>query len=176
MKDRLGRALMQTRIQTVLPHIQGRLLDIGCGTNELVKAYDGPGTGVDVHPWDGADMVVEDSAELPFDDGSFDTVTVIAALNHIPNRAELLREVRRLMSPSGRLILTMIPPGISRVWHFLRSPWDVDQSERGMIDGEVYGLPPSTLDAMLTEAGFELVQASRFMLGVNRLTVFRRSS
>ena len=32
----------------VVPHIKGRLLDIGCGLNELVRAYAGDGIGVDV--------------------------------------------------------------------------------------------------------------------------------
>ncbi|MEM7582222.1 MAG: methyltransferase domain-containing protein [Acidobacteriota bacterium] len=175
MKDRLGKALMRTRIKTVLPHIQGRLLDVGCGTNELVRAYGGPGTGVDVFPWEGVDLVVEDSAELPFEDGSFDTVTVIAALNHIPERDRLLRELHRLLSAQGRLVVTMIPPTISRVWHFLRSPWDVDQNERGMVEGEVYGISAGAMDAMLAAAGFERVHASRFMLGFNRLSTYRRT-
>jgi ubiquinone/menaquinone biosynthesis C-methylase UbiE len=39
------------------------------------------------------DYVVENSAKLPFDDASFDTVTIIAALNHIPNRKMYSRNV-----------------------------------------------------------------------------------
>jgi len=35
----------------MLPHIRGRLLDIGCGTNKLVKSYMGEGIGVDVYQW-----------------------------------------------------------------------------------------------------------------------------
>ena len=31
----------------------------------------------------------------------------------------------------------MVSPGISRLWHKLRSPWDADQAERAMEDGEV---------------------------------------
>lgn len=174
MEDRLGRTLMRLRIDAVLPQIRGRLLDIGCGTNELVKAYDGPGTGVDVYPWEGTDLVVEDTADLPYEAASFDTVTVVAALNHIPNRQEVLQEAARVLSPGGHLVMTMIPPGISRVWHFLRKPWDVDQSERGMVEGEVYGLTPGDTDRMLQQAGFEVTFHRRFMLGVNRLTVARR--
>lgn len=174
MEDRLGLALMRRRIEAVLPHIQGRLLDIGCGTNELVKAYTGEGTGVDVYPWEGTDLVVDDTADLPYAASSFDTVTIIAALNHIPNRQEVLREAARVLTPQGRLVMTMIPPGISRVWHFLRSPWDVDQSERGMVEGEVFGLTTRGTRDLLQQAGFEVAKERRFMLGINRLTVARR--
>ena len=86
MKDSLGSCLLQWRIQAVRSHVSGRLLDIGCGTNSLVRCYQGEGVGVDVHQWGDVDLLVEDSAELPFGDAQFDTVTIIAALNHIPNR------------------------------------------------------------------------------------------
>ena len=76
MKDRLGQWLLRQRIRAVMPSIRGRLLDLGCGTNQLVGAYPGDGVGVDVHQWGGVDCVVDDSSDLPFDDGSFDTVTI----------------------------------------------------------------------------------------------------
>lgn len=55
------------RIAKVLPMIQGRLLDVGCGFNNLVKAY-GSGVGVNVFPWKGVDVLIGDSAFLPFPD------------------------------------------------------------------------------------------------------------
>lgn len=171
MKDSVGRILLRWRIKTVLPHVRGRLLDIGCGTNELVRAYAGEGVGVDVYPWEGVDQIVEDTADLPFDDHFFDTVTIVAALNHIPNREQVLEEVRRVLRSDGQLLVTMIPRLISRAWHRLRSPWDVDQSERGMKEGEVYGLSQSQMRTILQRAGFEVLGQARFMLGVNRLTI-----
>ena len=43
---------LNARIRAVLPRVRGRLLDIGCGTNELVRRY-GNGVGVDRihHGW-----------------------------------------------------------------------------------------------------------------------------
>lgn len=173
MKDPLGKVLMRWRIGAVRPHLAGRLLDIGCGTNQLVRAH-GQGVGVDVFPWEGADLVVDDTAHLPFADGEFATVTIIAALNHIPNRREVLREAHRLLEPGGRIVLTMIPPRISALWHALRRPWDHDQTERGMQPGEVYGLTPTAMRALLAEAGFVVEREQRFMLGVNRVTIARK--
>jgi len=171
MKDKLGRLLLRRRIQVVLPHITGRLLDIGCGTNELVRSYKGEGLGLDVHQWGDVDLVLDDSAHLPFRNEEIDTVTVIAALNHIPKRSEVLKEAHRVLTPEGKIIITMIPPIISCIWHFLRQPWDADQKERGMKEGEVYGLTGKEIHVLLEEAGFVVLCEQMFMLGANRLTV-----
>jgi len=58
MKDALGRYLRNRRICAVLPYITGRLLDIACGTNALVRAYDGQGLGTDVYQWGDVDLIV----------------------------------------------------------------------------------------------------------------------
>ena len=157
------------------PYISGRLLDIGCGTNTLVRSYDGAGVGVDVHQWGDVDLLVGDSAELPFGDAEFDTVTIIAALNHIPNRSDVLREAHRVLGERGTIVVTMIPPRLSKVWHLLRKPWDADQTERGMKDGEVYGLTARQVSRFLESSGFEVVLERRFMLRMNGITVARKT-
>lgn len=175
MNDALGRRLRRWRTNTVLPHVRGRLLDIGCGHNDLVKAYGREnGVGVDVYPWDGCDVVVEDTAKLPFKDEEFDTATIIAALNHIPNRQDVLKEIHRVLKPSGQIIVTMLGPTVSKVWHWVRRPWDEDQTERGMKEGEVWGIRASGVRELLQQAGFEPTFEQRFMLGLNRLYVARR--
>lgn len=158
----------------VLPHIRGRLLDIGCGTNELVAKYQNDGIGVDIYQWGRVDLVVGDSSKLPFNDGVFDTVTIIAALNHIRNRCQVLQEAHRILKSDGRLIITMIPPTISRLWHILRSHQDSDQKERGMGDGEVFGLIIKDVRVLLAESKFYVLFEKRFMLGVNSITVAQK--
>ncbi len=175
MKDGLGRMLMRWRIRMVLPELRGYLLDIGCGTNDLVKAYQGKyagqGQGVDVFPWDKTVQVVKDSSELPFDSESVDTITMLASLNHIENRRQVLREAHRVLRRGGRILITMIPPGISKLWHRLRAPWDADQSERGMKEGEVFGFARTQVRDLLNDSGFRVLFEKRFMLGINCLTV-----
>jgi SAM-dependent methyltransferase len=171
MHDALGDALMRRRIRAVLPHVTGRLLDVGCGSNKLVRFY-ANGIGVDVHPWPGADVIVRDTSALAWDAGAFDTVTIVAALNHIPNRADVLRECRRVLRPEGRIVITMLTPGTSRIWHWLRRRWDADQRDRGMRPGEVFGFTPKQLVDLFAEAGFTLLAQQRFMLGLNCVYVF----
>ncbi len=170
MNDALGKFLLKWRIRTVLPYIEGRLLDIGCGTNKLVPSY-GNGIGIDIYQWGTVDLVVENTAHLPFDNESFDTVTLIAALNHIPNREAVLKDVYRVLRTDGRVIVTMISPHLSRIWHFFRRPWDVDQKERGMEPGELFGLTRAEVRSLLREAGFEIILERLFMFQVNCLTV-----
>ena len=173
MKDTLGKFLLHWRIKTVLPFIKGRLLDIGCGTNQLVKQYKN-GIGVDVFLWEGVDLVVENTANLPYNDESFDSITIIAALNHIPNRKEVLQEANRILSKEGIIIITMIPPTLSKIWHTLRKPWDSDQTERGMKEGEVYGIGQSDLHELLNGAEFEIINEKRFMCYLNHLIIAKK--
>lgn len=168
--DLLGNWLYEWRIKTVLPHIKGRAIDIGCGTNTLIERH-GNGIGVDVFQFGGADLIVDDTSNLPYANEEFDTVTIIAALNHIPYREKVLAEAYRILRPGGVLLITMIPQRVSKIWHFVRSPWDRDQHERGMEHDEVFGLSRVQVNSLVQNAGFEVIKNIPFMLGINTLTV-----
>src|SRR5436190_23591672 len=56
------------RVIQAVKAARGRVLDIGCGANNFVRSY-GNGIGVDVANWEGCDLVVKDTAKLPFKDG-----------------------------------------------------------------------------------------------------------
>ena len=174
MRDAVGRALLHWRTRVVLPLVWGRLLDVACGLNRLVRSYHGEGTGVDVHQWGDVDLVVGDCAHLPYEDGAFQTVTILAALNHIPNREEVLAECFRILERGGTILITMLSPRVSELWHMVRGSADADQAERGMVEGEVFGLTPVEVERLLSSARFEVVRRKRFMLGLNCLTVARK--
>lgn len=162
--------LERRRRTIVLAHVRGRLLDIGCGENRLVRQY-GDGIGVDVYDWGSVDLVVEDSACLPFPDQSFDTISFVACLNHIPNREEVLQEAYRLLRDDGQILITMIPPFIGMIWHRIVAPCDTDQTERGMKPAEVWGLTTRQIRQLLCGAGFELVAHKRFVFWLNNLYI-----
>jgi ubiquinone/menaquinone biosynthesis C-methylase UbiE len=174
MRDRLGKFLVDWRVKTILPYVKGDLLDIGCGTNKLAKKHR-QGVGVDVYQWGDVDLVVKDTSKLPYDDESFDTITIIATLNHIPNRENVLNEARRLLRRDGIILITMIPPRFSQVWHFLRKPWDADQKERGMKEGEVFGFRKEEIRKMLINAGFEIIMEKPFMFYINKITIAKKA-
>lgn len=96
---------------------QGRILDIGCGTYPyflshmyfkekfaIDKALKPEGiSDINWYPLD-----LNHSPSLPFADGYFTTITLLAVIEHLnPNiLVELLRECYRVLSPGGVLILT----------------------------------------------------------------------
>jgi hypothetical protein len=155
MNDFIGKFLNENRIKNVMPYINGKLLDIGCGFNKLVRMYQN-GIGVDVFDWGDVDLIVEDTSKLPFADKSFDTISVIASLNH---------------TDKGRIIITMLSPMISRVWHKIREPWDEDQVSRGMKEGEVFGLTKNEIIKLFSNENFKLIKHKKFML-LNTLYIF----
>lgn len=156
------------RLRMVLPWVRGRLLDIGCGDNLLVEAY-GSGVGVDVVDWGHVDVVLAADGVLPFADDSFDTVTIVAALNHVAPRGRLLAECRRVLRPEGQVIVTMLTPWVSRITHWVRRRVDPDQTHRHHVSGEVWGLTPRQMQSLLAKAGFELFHTRRFVWNLNRL-------
>tara|TARA_Y100000590_G_scaffold247425_1_gene278006 strand:+ start:28126 stop:28653 length:528 start_codon:yes stop_codon:yes gene_type:complete len=166
--------LRNWRVKVVLPYVTGRLLDIGCGNNQLVRSYNGNGTGVDIYDWGDVDLIIDESSNIPFEDSSFDTITVIAALNHIPNRDDLLIEAYRLLSPNGRLIITMIPPRVSFLWHRLRSGSDPDQIERDHHEHELWGINQRDLKQMINKAGFNVQSEIKFMCRINTMTIAKK--
>jgi len=162
--------LEEERLNNVLPYIQGELLDIGAGTNNLVKLY-GQGVGVDIFDWRGGVMVVEDTSNLPFKDKSFDTITFIACLNHIPYRAKAISEAKRLLKNDGQLIVTMINPILGDIGHAI---WwyGEDRHRGGMEEGEVGGLWKSDIVQMCEQVGLKLQLHKRFVYGMNNLYIF----
>jgi len=161
------------RIKQVLRYVKGRCLDIGCGDNRLIQEYKargGDGIGIDIYPWDGVDLVVEDSSNLPFPDSCFDTVTFVACLNHIPRRVDILREAHRVLEDDGVVIITFLQPAISTIWHKICF-WDKDQKLRGMKEGEVYGFTRRQIGALLQTAGFRIIKKGKFSWGLNNLYV-----
>ncbi len=166
--------LEERRVAKVKLHVAGYLLDVGCGPNRLVQEH-GHGVGLDVHNWGVPGMVMGHGAWLPFKEGSFDTITFVASLNHIPHREQALRDAWRVLRPGGTILITMIGPRVSLVWHKLVRKSDPDQQERGHFDpGEVWGIGVTDMKALIRGAGFRFVQRKTFILGQNSLYIGRK--
>ncbi len=166
----LSVAASKARHQAVMPWLSGRVLDVGCGNNELAKTHEGRVWGLDAYPWEGVDLL-GDATQLPYQPGALDTVVFMASLNHIPDRAAALREAHRVLRPRGRVLVTMIGPIIGWLWH--RLPFrQREEQERGMADGETYGLTTGQVTRCLREGGFLLQEHIRFgPLRLNNLYV-----
>ena len=165
--------LEKIRINKCLEYCRGRILDIGCGNNTLVKKY-GNGIGVDVFPWEGVDIVC-DTTKLPFRAHEFDRVFFIACLNHIPERGKVLKEAFRVLKPGGMVILTALGLKTSFLVHKIGFIFgEPDQQRRGMKEGELYGISHKEVDSLLEKAGFEEISHKKFELGLNTLFLAKR--
>ena len=155
------------RIRAALPHCRGLLLDIACGNNRRVKSH-GEGVGADIHPYAGIDVRC-DAARLPFRSAVFDSVALLACLNHIVRRKDALLECRRVLRPGGVLLVSMIHPWVGRFSHPIRRRHDPDQLERGIGGGEMLGVTTREIEGVLADAGFRITLHRRFMWGLNSL-------
>ncbi len=105
-----------------------RALDVGCGIGEFTAALAGAGAvpiGVDVaeaalkrararHPERDFRLVPLDGP-LPFEDGSFELVWASEVIEHVTDTARWLSELRRVLAPGGRLLVTTPSHGRLRV-------------------------------------------------------------
>jgi SAM-dependent methyltransferase len=165
----------EERVAIALGRCRGSLLDIGCGTNELVRNYrsrQGSAIGVDVLPWPGADVMC-DTTRLPFPDRHFDTAAMLACLNHVPQskRGQVLQEARRVLKDDGQLLITMINPVVGVVAHAIRRRYDPDQLERGIGEEETKGLWDKEVKELLAESHLRLTETIPFVFGHNRLYI-----
>lgn len=147
-----------------------QVLDVACGSGgpalALAREFGAQVTGTD-HNAEGiatatrmaeqqglADQVSFVTADagqpLPFDSGQFDAITCIDAVNHLPGRPSVLREWRRLLRPSGRLLFTdpIVVTGL------------LSNEEIAIRSSIGYFLfaPPGLDERLLRESGFEVLQ------------------
>jgi SAM-dependent methyltransferase len=108
-----------------------RILDAGCGSGPLFAALRDRGaimTGIDKSAGmlelarrrlgDDADLqVAELGSPLPFPDDTFEDVTASLVLHYLEDWGPALAELRRVLKPGGRLIVSVDHPFAENLWH-----------------------------------------------------------
>jgi ubiquinone/menaquinone biosynthesis C-methylase UbiE len=97
-----------------------RLLDVGCGTGAAIRAAARMverAVGVDISTQmierahalaaglGNVEFIVADSEQLPFPDGTFTAVMCSSSFHHYPDPAKALREMARVLTRGGRLVI-----------------------------------------------------------------------
>lgn len=172
-------SIRDERMRAVAKYCRGRVLDIGCGPgNFFINDYVGSenGIGIDVFAYEGVENIVDDMANLPFEDASFDTLTLVAVGGHIPKdkRVTEFIEFARVLKPGGRLVMTegeLITQTLRHKWlEFISGGHDMD-SERGMEEEEEYAMPRREIISYLNTPPLRLVHHERFMWRLNNVYV-----
>ena len=126
------RIFAEDLVARAAPQPGERVLDLACATGivaRLIAPRVAPGggvTGLDVSPAmlgvareraaaEGVDATWDqgDAAALPYADGTFDLVVCQQGLQYFPDKPAALRELRRVLAPGGRALLSvwsMQPP------------------------------------------------------------------
>lgn len=166
------------------------LLDICCGTGDFLIAADsavsdhGSLTGIDfcqpmIEIASGktpARLNIADACNLPFQDCSFDVVTVGWGLRNVPDLKLALREALRVLKPGGRLVsLDCFTPdsGIARLLSAPASRLLPVLGKMTKDAGAYQYLPKSTegfvrrreLEQALADAGFTQTSSKAYLLG-----------
>lgn len=168
-------SLASERFDYVKHEVQGYCLDVGCGRyNRFINKYlEGHGIGIDVFKYEGLteENLVEDIKKFPFPNETFDTVTFIANINHIPPsmRDNELSEAYRCLKYGGNVLVTIANPvagiAVHKVVRFhdivFGTNYDMDHA-RGMAEGEEYYLKDKEIVSRLAKAGFINIRRKYF--------------
>lgn len=160
--------------------INGRMLDIGCNVGNLafllrqqdISPQQLDYLGIDIaeksvkcaksRDIQGAVFQVGNALELDFPNESFDAVTLVEVIEHIPNQPQAIREATRVLKPGGLLLLSTPNSECA--------PWIFDERLRffarrllGMKNVDKDSpLTQSALERILTEAGLEMIEGPRY--------------
>jgi SAM-dependent methyltransferase len=134
------------------PSREGRVLDLGCGSNKWPGAV-----GIDVSAATAADVVHDlDVFPYPLEDESFDVVLMQDVIEHIRDVYGLMTELHRVLRPGGRVLLRT--PHFSSLLAY-GDPTHVHQLSLLAVDG-------------LAQPGFQHYGAARFRVRSNRVDLW----
>ncbi len=143
------------------------LLEVGCGSGgpalHLARVFGLSVTGIDINEAGIAAATAaaqglggrarffchDGSTRLDLPDQSFDAAAIFDAINHIPDRPALLRELHRLLRPGGVLLYT--DPVV------ITGPVSAEELAARSAIGHFVFVPPGENERMLHQAGFELL-------------------
>jgi ubiquinone/menaquinone biosynthesis C-methylase UbiE len=150
---------------TVLPHVRGRVLEVGCGTGLLLERLSSRGEAVGVDLSAGmleraskrlsrrrrrAKLVLADAQRLPFEDASFDSAVSTFALTAVPDLDLALAEMTRVVRDGGTLVVVSVgdPDSSNPLTRMATAAWqaagDIIRDEAATL--RRLGLEPSRRD------------------------------
>lgn len=184
----------------------GRALDLATGTADLAiriaRTHPGvqvvgldPSTGMlevgrqkvaRLAENDRIELVVGDAQSLPFEDASFDGITIAFGIRNVPDRVAALREMARVVRPGGRVaVLELSEPRrgilgpmarfhVHHVVPFVGGIISGSREYRYLQTSIAAFPPPEAFAATMREAGLEVLRIEPLTFGVCCLYVATR--
>lgn len=181
--------LRKMRLSKVLPTISSyrdcALLDIGCGWEakllRSVEPHISKGVGIDfkapqISSANGGGKIdtlsVTLERELPFEDESFDVVTMIAVLEHLEHPIEIMGEINRVLKPEGALVITVPSVWSQPVLEFLSFGLGIVSRDE-IADHKLYHNRLS-LEFLAKKSGLKVKEHKYFQLWMNNFCTFSK--
>ena len=164
-------------IRVMSPARDSRVLDLAAGTGRVaiplatlgcrVVAFDPARPMLDElakkSPGVTISRVVGDGTQLPFRSGAFDDVVVARLLYLVPDWMELLREVRRVLAPGGRLLHEWSNGDADEEWVQIREKIREMFLEDGVTEPFHPGVrTEEDVEAFLAELGMTRIATKQF--------------
>jgi SAM-dependent methyltransferase len=137
-------------IQGVSNQVNGRMLDVGCGSKPYRELFSFTEyIGIDIenpgHDHSNEDVdIFYDGNVIPFGDGSFDAVITNQVFEHVFTPAQFLSELNRVLKTNGMLLLTV--PFV----------WDEHEQPNDFARYSSFGLK-----YVLQQNGFEIISSTK---------------
>lgn len=172
----LSPLLRRMRIRAVRPHLRGSVLDYGCGTAYLSRRVEPSlytGVDADAESVDKAKRLhprasVRTLGAFSASSATFDTIAMLAVIEHVSQPEELLALMRKKLNPGGRIVLTT-PHPLAHIIH--RAGSRIGIFSRSAAEEHETLLDRASMRVAARRAGLRVVLEKRFMLGMNQLFI-----
>jgi 2-polyprenyl-3-methyl-5-hydroxy-6-metoxy-1,4-benzoquinol methylase len=168
--------LRKQRFKAAKPYLNGRILDVGCGSGALAELVDPAwyvGIEVDETSVNKAKQIYPHhffQNSLPPVEEKFNTVVSLAVIEHVPDPAAFLSSLSQyLESSKARIIITTPHPSVDWI-HDMGASIGLFSKHANEEHEDL--LNEEKLRAVGLVAGLKLESYSRFLFGANQLAVF----
>lgn len=185
----LSNYLSKARSKKIIPFLKGNVLDIGCGqaaNYRLSKELDLPiqsYTGIEYDPKRIKSLKIEfpeakffavdlDKEEIP-KEKQYDTILLLAVVEHIFNLKFLFEQIYDLLEDGGVVVITTPSPFGNDFVHKIGTMLGLFDKEGGQEDHIVI-FNKKRLQILANEVGLVVDKYQRFQLGCNQLAVFKK--
>ena len=109
---------------------------------------------------------------LPADLKDFDTIIMLAVIEHLDRPQYVLEQSREHLRRAGHLVITTPTPRGERFHTFLQKLW---LANAGTEQSHVHIFTPRELADLVQRSGFTIVALKRFELGSNQIVVAKKA-